>query len=210
MIIIINIVKRPYSNLLNVLQVKSLLRRIETRESTDMSAPRNNSIYPAQNASPARPSTPSTPSTSLTSNRAGLLCQTSSAPDQSASASATSTPPAPNPSRFRNADSLPIPSPWPVSPIRANVGVQDDGRRCLHQDVYPCFCRGDTELQGYVCRRCRFERCPVNAMLRRETAEVLRRALEAEVARGRGCWLFEEELRSALETARRREGGSSH
>ncbi|KAK2022537.1 hypothetical protein LX32DRAFT_698587 [Colletotrichum zoysiae] len=174
-----------------------------------MSAPRNSSINPAQNASAARPSTTSTPSTSLTSDRAGLPCQTPSAPDQSAGATATSPPPAPNPSRFRNADSLPIPSPWPLGPIRADVGVQDDddGRRCLHQDVYPCFCRGDTEPQGHLCRRCRSERCPVDAMLRRGTAEVLRRALEAEVARGRGCWLFEEELRSALETARRRERG---
>ncbi|KAK2060239.1 hypothetical protein LY76DRAFT_419434 [Colletotrichum caudatum] len=147
-----------------------------------MSTPRSNSINPGQDASPARPSnpgTPSTKSTSLASDRADLSWQTPSAPDQSAGTAATSPPPAPKPSRFRNADSLPMASPWPVSPIRP------DGRLCLHQDVYPCFCRDVTDLQGHVCRRCVFEGCPVNAKLHYGMAEVVRRAREAEAARRR-------------------------
>ncbi|KAK2007679.1 hypothetical protein LZ32DRAFT_662688 [Colletotrichum eremochloae] len=170
-----------------------------------MSAPQNNSIYPGQYTSPARPYIPSI---ALTSNPVHPSSQVPPAPNRSVATAAPSPPPAPAPSRFRNADSLPTPTPWLTNPTRANAGVQDDNRRCVHQDVYPCFCRGDTDLQGHVCRRCRFERCPVNTMLLRGTAEVLRRALEAEIARGRGCWLFEEELRWALEEARRREGGS--
>ncbi|KAK1993202.1 hypothetical protein LX36DRAFT_262407 [Colletotrichum falcatum] len=155
------------------------------------------------------PPRPSSPSTALPSDSADLFSQTPPATDRSADSAAFSPPLAPAPSRFRDADSLPAPSPWPTtSPTRVNVGVQDDGRRCPHQDVYPCFCRRDTELQGYACRRCRFERCSVTNMLRYGTAEVLRRALDAEVARARGCQLFEQELRSALDEARRREGGS--
>ncbi|KAK1566346.1 uncharacterized protein LY79DRAFT_674800 [Colletotrichum navitas] len=172
-----------------------------------MSAPRNNSSNPGQNASPAQPSSPST---ALPSDPADIPSQIPSAPRRlvAAAAAAASPPPAPAPHRFHDADSLPTPSPWPTSPTRANVGVQDDGRRCPHQDVYPCFCRGDTELQGCVCRRCRNEPCPVDIMVFSGAAEVVERALEAEIARGRNCWLFEEELRLALDAARRRERSS--
>ncbi|KAK1984454.1 hypothetical protein LZ30DRAFT_433126 [Colletotrichum cereale] len=162
------------------------------------------------------PAQPTTPRTALPSDPADLHAQIPPTPDHpvaaaptasaSASASAPSPPPAPAPSRFHDADSLPFPSPWPASPTtRANVGAQNNGWRCLHQDVYPCFCRGHTEHQGYVCRPCRFEKCPVNAMIQTGSAGVIRRALEAEIARRRRCWLFEGELRWALENARERE-----
>ncbi|GKT48132.1 uncharacterized protein ColSpa_08313 [Colletotrichum spaethianum] len=187
-----------------------------------MSTTRNND-NPGQSASPVHPSTPNA---TLPCDYADLQSQIPPTPDHLIATvaqnlgdsprgqpmrvylpdgiAAPSLPPVPAPSRFRDVDPHPLRSPWPAEP-NTNFGPLNNSPRCPHQDVFPCFCRRNTDRRGLACQRCRFDHCSVYCLLQRGSVEELECVLVAELARERGAQQFEQELRFALAAARLRE-----